>query len=692
MKFESSENLDMAKDSTETSKNNEDKPGNNYDQEVSENEIENLQKEIEEKIEIKAEELEIPKERLIELAGLDLESLEAEKLKELNLRQGELDFIRSDIDAAINEFQKSDKPNTVLKDAPSSIDKIRKFTGEHKKAISVGQLALYLSSYGMPVLNALADNDAKVEIEGEKISLKDLAENPELMKKIDQARSLNSPIDVLKAYSPLENFEHNENEFSFGVAAKIDDDSNVKKFVFFQDIGGNSHESIEKLDNDLKKIGVSLLDSKGEGKSFLLNINNAKEGCLLDDFLKNKGQIAKIIAQDFNVPESMVEEYIESFIMPDISKISVVELGDFNVDKDLEIPEDALKLQQKRNEIYEKHNVYSEDWAGKNPENWLKAEEELKQWGEENGYENIEKAIQEEKENYENLPIVKLENLKAQEKEIAGEKNADKFKDIFLKELNESGYSIEKLKEIAEKNPEKVIEIISEVIGENVSYSKGEYLNIKYNNFIEELMGDGLLGDLFKIDMFQDSKHSKGIPYITMESNKGVCHDYGMTLVAVKYLLEQEGVPNLDKYASIWTISNEQCHLWNGFATVDSEGNVAVSYAEPTWADSPEGELNAVDEKHYYASLPEKLDEAHQEALEKIENWNNLVKQEKLKEILMQYNLKQDKRDHMIEGNEKLRETEKDVEVLQEERTKNVKESLKKIRERIGKINRKKDS
>ena len=649
MKFESSESLD-------TEEKNEDKPENEYDQEASENEIENFQKEIEGKIEEKAGELEISKEKLIDLAGLDLESLEAEKLKELNLRQGELDFIKSDIDQAINEFQKSDKPNTVLKDAPSSIDKIRKFAEEHKKAIGVGQLALYLSSYGMPVLNALADNDAKVEIEGEKISLKDLAENPELMRKVDQVRSLNSPIDVLKAYSPLENFEHNENEFSFSIATKIDDDSNVKKFVFFQDIGGNSHESIEKLDNDLKKIGVSLLDSKGEGKSFLLNINNAKEGCLLDDFLKNKEQIAKIIAQDFNVPESMVEKYIESFIMPDISKISVVELGDFNVDKNLKIPKDALKLQQKRNEIYEKYNVYSEDWAGKNPENWLKAEKELKQWGEENGYENIDKAIQEEKENYRNLPMVKLENLKVQEKKIAREKNADKFKDIFLKELNESGYSIEELKKIAEKNPEKVIEIISKVIGENVSYSKGEYLNIKYNNFIEELMGNGLLGDLFKIDMFQDSKHSKGIPYVTMESNKGVCHDYGMTLVAAKYALEQEGVPNLDKYASIWTISNEQCHLWNGFATVDSEGNAAVSYAEPTWADSSEGELNAVDEKHYYASLPEKLDDAHQEVLKKIRDYNDYVAQEKLREILMQYDPRLHKRDQKIERI-KLRET-----------------------------------
>ena len=166
---------------------------NSYDQKASENEVVNLQKEIEEKVKEKAEELGITKEKLIGLAGLDLESLEAEKLKALDLKQGELEFIRNSIDQAINEFQKSEKANTVLKEAPSSIDKLLKFVREHKKIVSVGQLALYLSSFGSPALSALAGEDAKVKIKGEKISLKDLADNPELIKKVNQ--TLNLPIE-----------------------------------------------------------------------------------------------------------------------------------------------------------------------------------------------------------------------------------------------------------------------------------------------------------------------------------------------------------------------------------------------------------------------------------------------------------------------------------------------------------------
>jgi len=84
------------------------------------------------------------------------------------------------------------------------------------------------------------------------------------------------------------------------------------------------------------------------------------------------------------------------------------------------------------------------------------------------------------------------------------------------------------------------------------------------------------------------------------------------------------------------------------------------------WADSSEGELNAVDKDHYYASLPEKLDEAHQKILEKIRDWNNIVFQEKLKEILTQYDPKLHKRGQKIIGNKKLYKVNKDVEITPE--------------------------
>lgn len=621
MKFE--ENINNTKD---------DKPENEYDQEVPENKVGNLQKDIEEKIRIKAEELGISKEELIDLAGLDLESLEAEKLKELNLRRGEFDFIKEGVDQAINEFQKSEKPNTVLKDAPSVIDKIRKFAEKHKKVVSIGQLTLYLSSYGVPVLNALADNDVKVEIYGEKISLKDLAENPELIKTIDRRHNYASPIDILAAYSPPESFKYDITTFSFTHQDKVIDENNVERLIYFSSIGGDL-ENLKKLESDLEDIGISF---KYEKK------------CTLNDFFENKDEIIDIFSEDLEIPREKVEKYIESLIMPDISNVSVVEFEDFKINKNLEISEDAMKLQQIKEEVYKRHSVNSEDGI-RNPENWLKAEKELEQWGKENGYESFDKALYKEIEENNNNPVNRLEILKFQEN--IEHENSEDFKKNVLDVFEKEGYDISTLKEIAEDNPEEVIKIISKVMGKNIKY---DYIEANLDLISKDLR-----------DIYQGIKHSQGIPYITLESGKGVCHDYGITFVAVKNVLEEEGVPNIENFVSLYTTADKQNHLWNVFVATDPDNpdKIIVSYGDPTWDDSPLGEFNAVDKKHYYTSLPEKLDEAHQKALEKIRDWNNLVKQEKLKEILMQYDPKLHKRGRKIEGNKKLREVNKDIEI-----------------------------
>lgn len=373
-----------------------------------------------------------------------------------------------------------------------------------------------------------------------------------------------------------------------------------------------------------------------------------------------------------------MEKYIENLIMPDISNVSVVEFEDFKISKNLEIPEDAMKLQQIKEEVYEKNNVYSEKWEGKNSENWLKAEKELEKWGKENGYENFDKALYEEIEKNNNSPINKLEILKFQEN-IEYE-NSEKFKDIVIDVFKKEGYEISILKEIAEDNPEEVIKIISEVMGRNIKY---DHIEAKLDFVSKDLR-----------NMYQEFKHDQGIPYITLESKKGVCHDYGITFVAVKNVLEEEGVPNLEKFVSLSTISEKQNHLWNTFVTVNPNNSdkVIITYGDPTWHDSSEGEFNAVDKDHYYTNIKEKIDEAHQKFLEKIDDYNILAFQEELKRILTQHDPRQYDRDHKIEGNKELRETEKNIEALREEKMENVKGNLKNAREKIKKLYKKKDS
>jgi len=685
---------------------------NEYDQEASDNEMESFQKEIKEKVRVKVEELGISKEELIGVTGLDLESLKVKKpkegeLKEPNLRRGELDFIRSDIDAVINEFNKENIDEAIsefkrnkkegeelgdenLQDknplGASKYEKFAEFVSKHKKVVTLGQLALYLSSSGMPVLNALADNDAKVEIEGEEIYLKYLVDNPELIEKIDQASNAGTPIDILREYPTERNFDYGddgiEKSFSIFTETEIGDNNEIKKTASISFLGAvPTTEEMSRLNSELHDIGVSLGTSEHkyeEGKGFVLT---ETEGGSWKDFIENKEQVAKIIADTLNISEDAVEKYIDNLIMPDVSKISVVELDNFEINKDLDIPEDVFKLNDKWDEICEKHQGINSD-AGY----WLDAsEKEFTEWVKENGYENVEnssdarKLLIEEKEDYKNSSVVKFEGLRSQEKESVEYKNIDKFKDLFLEGLNESGYSVEELKKIAEDDPEKVIGIISEVIGENVSYDLKEWFDIVFWDEMEKAK------EIFGVE-HEIKKHSEGIPYVTMESEKGVCHDYAITFMAAKHILEEEGVSNLDKFVVVSTASNGMNHQWNNLVTIDPDGKLIVSSLDPTWADSSKGELNAVDEKHYYTSLPEELSEAHQEALEKIKDWNNLVKQKNLERILTEYDPRQYDRDHRIEGNKELRETDEYIDALREKKTKSVKDSLKEIRERISKL------
>jgi len=469
------------------------------------------------------------------------------------------DDYKEEIFETLDNIQKDEKTGGLRKEEEkqklSKYEKFEEFVGKHQKVISLSELALYLSSYGATAFNFLVNSDAEAEIHGEKISLKDLVDNLELMKEIDQASGINTPIDILQKYHSPENFIYLDDDIYFHLDTEIGKDGSEQRYVSFNKLTENG-ENIECQD----KIS-------------------------LNDFLENKEQEIKNIAEHCEISHDKVEKLINSYFMSDVSKISVVELDNFKVNKDLD-----------------------------------------------------------------NL---KFENLKEVEKINFNEYgNKDKFEELFLECLEKEGYSLETLKEIAEDNPKEVIKIISEVIGENVEYDWVKYLKHKFYDLIGKELG------------MKEIK-SKGMPYVTLEKGKGLCYDYTATFVAGKYVLTEKGVPNLENFVALATTGEKLDHQWNAIATVDSKGTLVIPYTDSTWADPLCGdrELNAVDKEHYYNA---KLDEAHKEALKKIRDWNSLVKQEKLKEILTQYDPKLHKRDRKIRGNKKLYEVNEDIEITPE--------------------------
>ena len=596
---------------------------NEYDQPVSQEEISGLREKVEEDVRNKASELNISEEKLIELASLDLESLDKENLESLDLNQGGLEFIRGSVDRAINEFWRSEKTGKLVTGTTSkiegSINEAFEFAKKHKEIVSLGELALYASSYGAPALNFLAEEDVKVEFKGQEISLKDLEKNPEFIVEIDRISSHNSPVDILERY-PSQSFSYPSNNqddvisFSIFVENEINKNGDMEKTVSFSFNNLLSEEKINEIKNDLENVGIKFNAPKttAEGKGIeTIDVS-------LGYFIENKEQVAKVIANNFNVSESEVGKYIDNQTTPDTSKVLVVELNDFNINKNIESA-DASKINQTLNQkwIEIKNNNFEKDKPS--AETNAKSLSEFIEWFKQSDYENVNGVdVDNVSDAYEIIlekekvgtALKEFRNLQELEKNNFNEyEDNDKFKELFLELLEKDGYSIEDLKKIAEDNPEKVIKIISEVIEKRIEY-----------------------------DEERNEKREKGnisfqTPNLTLEKESGICVDYAEALASAKYILEKEGVPNFDKFVILTTHSIEMDHEWNILVTVDSNNNLVISFIDLTYHDSG-GELNAVDEEHYYKRMEKLAIESIQKAMEKF------AFQENLKKILTQYDPK----------------------------------------------------
>lgn len=479
----------------------------------------------------------------------------------------------------------------------------------HKGKISLAQLGLYLSAFGVPAVKELSGaHDMQVNIYGKEISLEDLAKNPELIKEIDQFHNGNTPIDILKTYQAKE-LEYNNTNLKLGTMVDIGLDNNVQKSIYFANIGGNLND-LDKLNKDLKKLNLSFQYKDG--------------GVPLEKFIEDKDKISETIANDLNIPKEVISKYIEQYLVPDTSKISVVPLNEFKINKDLNFSKNGMDLTNKQEELFEKYNVYGSD--GYNSTNWLKAMNDLQEWGREKGIlnasEDVGTVMSREVKNYKASPTVNFERIRDANQNFNNTKNFDKFEELFLKDINESVETIEHLKEIAKDNPEEVIKITAQILDKNIAYDFNESSSITKNDTKN-----------------MEEKHAQGIPYITRATELGVCHDYAETFTAAKYVLEKNGVPNMDKFAVFYTNSNKERHAWNNLLMVNKKGDLEMTSIDLTWADDENvskipNKLNAVDEGHYYTGIPEKVDKSHQEVLKKILELNALAEEEKLREIL----------------------------------------------------------
>ncbi|MCK4800277.1 hypothetical protein KAS31_04840, partial [Candidatus Parcubacteria bacterium] len=291
---------------------------NEYDQLTSSNEISGFKTEIEKIVEDKAIDLEISKERLIELAELDLESLSVEDLE--NSSHIDLEFIRDDINEVINRFQIDKDTKELIIAAPSSIDNLLKFIEKHDKVIKIGELALYISTLGMPAFNTLAEDDVKIEINGQEVLLKDLADDPELTKEVGQELGLSIQgaqetfseklADIYEEVKDLpdRNIRYENLDESIEEANRFSDYAEL--------IQNGEKEGIDELVNDLDENGTDVI-LFGEWHGPESNAVNAVE--ILEKMQDKDHEIGEIAFEFLSYDDPKAVELVEQFNNGEIS-------------------------------------------------------------------------------------------------------------------------------------------------------------------------------------------------------------------------------------------------------------------------------------------------------------------------------------------------------------------------------------
>jgi hypothetical protein len=488
-------------------------------------------------MELKATELGVSKEKLLELLPeIDLESISEDRLVELNLDKRDLEFIKENIEESIRQVWKN-KDGEILTGQASKTSGLIEFISRHNREVSLAQLAIYLSAFGTATaIKYLADVDAKVVVDGERISLADIVDNPELMDNINPGDSA-TPTEISLSFSQPQPFKYADDaKFIYDVDLALSDSSDgiSEKMVHMYYYGdGVEGELWIKCLDELSKIGVDFSN---------------EDGYPLPLFAKHKDDIARVLSKNLGVPEIEVKEYNQKLIDDHIPRLSVVALGDFN------IPVNKTSMPLSETSLGYNNDMYT------------------------------------------------LEN------------NSVAFEELFLETLEKDGYNIEELKMISEENPKEIIIIIADIIARNVEYDQYE--------------ADAPME-------YRAEKHEGGIPWITLKTGLGVCHDYACTFIAAKKVLEDQGIPNLENVACLYASSDSQLHAWVALATMDDDGNIKVTYIDPTWYDVIPGRLNAVDRDHFWEGYD--VQYAYEETLRKIMEMNLLVQKENLESVLKQY-------------------------------------------------------
>ncbi len=175
--------------------------------------------------------------------------------------------------------------------------------------------------------------------------------------------------------------------------------------------------------------------------------------------------------------------------------------------------------------------------------------------------------------------------LKSYEKVLLSGEGHEQFRTQFLGMLEDSGYDIDEVKELAATHPEEVVRIIMDVMARNIDSYVGKDNGQEWNERYED-------SNVAALEILQGGKAN--------------CWGWMTVCIDAKVVLEAEGVPNLDKIAMFPAYSTHAEHVWVAMATESRKDEVSCTCVDPTR--DGRGGNNAIDMKDWHSYGVSKYD------------------------------------------------------------------------------------
>lgn len=533
----------------------------------------------------------------------------------------ELEQIKGDVLDSINMYPNFDSVSSILE-----------FASKHQGKINLVLVLLYFTSYGMPLFNALAEHNIKIETDKGEVNAKELLHTIEAK----QDNEADIPESILQGL----NVPQLSNEEGLFLKFSIADGKEISVSGGVYDPSAGDSEGIQEQFHSVKDVlGKYFEKDSSHDENDLTSYKISTES-----LQENRTEIVSDLASTMNVSEQKVDGCLRSLEKVDDGDILVSEVS--LEDIDLENSKEAKgEMTQFYENVLAKHNMAD-------PGEKAKAITECEKYAKENNIDDFWHALNEERLNN---PFSVLTNY-----EGAGYLQGDIANKVLSQHLEER-YNVEELKQDPDRAYEAVLQTIIKDYGmsdsEEARHSLSEELNTSIEqdpNFINKII-DGErsvympstieLGGGDTVDKnvenwilehvnFDGLKDSQNSPEKTLQNiSDFIAVEFGdekgyspqercEVFMGIKHILTQNGLEGFDKFGVVLTL-DENGQPKSEIIAMGDDGKIDVATVD--FASKGETDAGSISPEQAHKSVMDKINKMRQEQalLEILTTYNN---------------------------------------------------------------------